>query len=84
MKVVLDSAAASATVSIDVQGSENTAQEIEELFTPFRSVQYESGSGIRAAVGLYLCREIVRVHNGRLRVRDVSNDGPEFLMELPL
>jgi len=84
VKVVLDSAAASATVSIDVQGSENTAQEIEELFTPFRSVQYESGSGIRAAVGLYLCREIVRVHNGRLRVRDVSNDGPEFLMELPL
>jgi signal transduction histidine kinase len=84
VNVVLDSGAAFATVSIDVQGSENSAQEIEALFTPFRSVQYESGSGIRAAVGLFLCRQIVRVHNGRLRVRDVSHGGAEFLMELPL
>ena len=84
VKVILDSTPAFATVSIHVEESENSAREIEELFTPFRSIQYESGSGIRAAVGLYLCREIVRVHNGRLRVRDLSNDGAEFLMELPL
>jgi signal transduction histidine kinase len=82
--VVLDSETAYANLSARVPGSENSAQEVEALFTPFRSVQYESGSGIRAAVGLYLCREIVRVHNGRLRVRDIPHEGPELLMELPL
>ena len=84
LNVVLDSGSVYATLSIQVPGSVNSAQEIEALFTPFRSVPYESGSGIRTSVGLYLCREIVRVHNGRLRVHDISHDNPEFLMELLL
>jgi signal transduction histidine kinase len=82
-KVGLESGATRARLTIDVEGSENSAQEIETLFKPFQSVQYESGSGIRSAVGLYLCREIVRVHNGSLRVREASDRRPEFLMELP-
>jgi signal transduction histidine kinase len=57
--------------------------DVEGLFTPFRSVEYETGAGIRSSIGLYLCREIVRVHNGRLVVQQVSGKQPEFLMELP-
>jgi signal transduction histidine kinase len=57
--------------------------DVEGLFTPFRSVEYETGAGIRSAIGLYLCREIVRVHNGRLVVHEVTGEQPEFLMELP-
>jgi len=56
--------------------------EIEELFMPFRFVEYETGSGVRSAVGLYLCREIVRLHNGTLRVEEHSRNRPEFVMEL--
>jgi signal transduction histidine kinase len=84
VRVSLDSNDTYATLLIDVQGTDNSVQEIEELFIPFRTVQYESGSGIRTNVGLYLCREIVRVHNGRLRVFEVSSKSPEFLVELPL
>jgi len=84
VEVVLDSETVYGILSVQVPGSESSAQSIEALFTPFRSIQYESGTGVRAAVGLYLCREILRIHNGRLRVRDVSHKGPEFIMELPL
>ena len=56
--------------------------EIEELFMPFRFVEYETGGGVRSAVGLYLCREIVRLHNGTLRVEEHSRNRPEFVMEL--
>jgi hypothetical protein len=40
--------------------------ELEELFMPLRAMEYETGTGIRSAVGLYLSREIARVHNGKL------------------
>jgi K+-sensing histidine kinase KdpD len=62
--------------------AERSAQDIETLFMPFQSVQYENDSGIRAGVGLYLCREIVRLHSGRLLVRELPNAGIEFSMEL--
>jgi signal transduction histidine kinase len=84
IKVALEAGDSIAKLSVDVQGAVNSAQEIEELFIPFRTVQFESGSGIRAAVRLYLCREIVKVHNGQLRVFDVNSQCPEFLMELPI
>jgi signal transduction histidine kinase len=68
------------TVDIDEGGVSLPA--MEELFLPFRWVEYETGTSIRLAIGLYLCREIVRVHNGQLRVQQ-SDKLPEFIMELP-
>ena len=82
IKVVLDTEGACARVTADVMSTERSAQDIETLFMPFQSVQYENDSGIRAGVGLYLCREIVRLHSGRLRVRELPNAGFEFSMEL--
>ncbi|HYR84208.1 MAG TPA: HAMP domain-containing sensor histidine kinase [Terriglobia bacterium] len=73
-----------AVLTVDISGSDVSLPEIEELFMPFRSVEYETGRGIRSAIGLYLCREIVRVHNGNLLVQQVSEERPEFLMELPI
>src|SRR5262249_49642016 len=49
------------TVSIDGHVS---VADVQELFTPFGRVEYETGSGIRSAIGLYLCREIIKLHNG--------------------
>ncbi len=73
-----------ARLSVDIQKSDFPIPDVQELFMPFRSVEYETGAGIRAAIGLYLCREIVRVHNGQLHVREVSELHPEFVMELPI
>jgi signal transduction histidine kinase len=83
LKIDFFTASHAATLTVDIE-SDLPMPDVEELFTPFRSVEYETGAGIRSAIGLYLCREIVRVHNGRLIVHEVSKEQPEFLMELPV
>jgi signal transduction histidine kinase len=71
-----------ARLTFAISGADVSIPEIEELFRPFRFIEYETGSGIRAAVGLYLCREIVRLHNGSLRVEELSKLRPQFVMDV--
>ena len=59
------------------------AEEIERAFAPFASVQYEGGSGIRSAVGLFLCREIARVHGGSLLAMNPTEDQRMLVLDLP-
>jgi signal transduction histidine kinase len=68
-------------VNIDAEGA--SVSEMEELFQPFRSIEYRDGDSLRFATGLYLCREIVRLHNGHLLVQQVSAR-PEFVIDLPV
>src|SRR5262249_49990527 len=83
LEVALHTTQTRARLIIDVAGANLSARDIESLFVPFGSIEYENRSGIRTAVGLYLCRQIVQVHNGRLDVFDRRGAGVEFLMELP-
>jgi signal transduction histidine kinase len=73
-----------ARLAVDIQASVTPIPELQELFLPFRFVQYETGASIRSAIGLYLSREIVRLHSGRLNVQQVSDLYPEFVLELPI
>jgi signal transduction histidine kinase len=73
-----------ARLTIDVRAGSISMPVVQDLFTPFRFVEYETGTGVRSAIGLYLCREIVRLHNGSLLAGEVSQKRPEFLMELPV
>ena len=73
-----------ARLSVDIKHSAVPIPDVQELFMPLRFMEYETGAGVRWATGLYLCREIVRVHNGHLQVREVSEKEPEFVMELPI
>jgi signal transduction histidine kinase len=57
--------------------------EMERAFEPFASVQYEGGSGIRSAVGLFLCREIARVHGGSLLAMNPTQDQRMLVLDLP-
>jgi signal transduction histidine kinase len=84
INVTLNSEGPCARVTADVVSANRSAHDIETLFMPFQSVQYENGSGMRAGVGLYLCREIVRIHNGRLCFCELANGRIEFSMELAL
>jgi signal transduction histidine kinase len=56
--------------------------EIERAFLPFTSIQYEGG-GLRYAVGLYLSREIARLHGGTLQAFSDGSGGAVFRLELP-
>jgi signal transduction histidine kinase len=80
--IVVSASDHAAIVTVGLEGAAGSANEIEQLFVPFQSIQYESSEGIRSAVGLFLCREIARVHSGRLYVRE-SSGSSEFVMELP-
>ena len=73
-----------ASLKVDLDKTSFPIPEIEELFLPTRFVEYRAGTGDRLRIGLYLCREIVRVHNGRLEAHEVSDKRPEFLLELPV
>lgn len=59
------------------------AEEMEHAFEPFASVQYEGGSGIRSAVGLFLCREIARVHGGTLLATNPTEVQRMLVLDLP-
>jgi len=73
-----------ARLTVDIKDRSASLPELEELFMPFRFVQYETGKGIRSAIGLYLCREILRLHNGTVKVEQLAGLQPEFVMELPV
>lgn len=59
------------------------AEDMEHAFAPFASVQYEGGSGIRSAVGLFLCREIARVHGGSLIAMNPTEVQRMLVLDLP-
>jgi signal transduction histidine kinase len=59
------------------------AEEMERAFAPFASVQYEGGSGLRNAVGLFLCREIARVHGGSLLAMNPTDVQRMLVLDLP-
>jgi signal transduction histidine kinase len=82
LKVILVSTQRQARLLVEVPDANLSFHDIQSLLVPFGSVQYEDRSGIRAAVGLYLCKQIVQLHNGRLDVSD-NKAGVQFCMELP-
>ena len=73
-----------ASLTVDIEKSDGPIPEVGELFLPSQWVEYKAGTGDRLRIGLYVCREIVRVHNGRLEARQVSVRQPEFVLDLPL
>jgi signal transduction histidine kinase len=83
LKVVLVSTPTRARLLVEVPGANVSFQDIETLFFPFGSIQYEDRTGIRAAMGLYLCKRIVQLHNGRLDVSEMGKAGIQFSIELP-
>jgi signal transduction histidine kinase len=81
LKLGLHASETNARLIIDVPEAHLSAHDIEALFVPFGSMEYENRSGVRTAMGLYLCQKIVQVHGGRLDVSDTAA-GVRFSMIL--
>ncbi len=62
-------------IEIKDNGSGIKPQFLEDIFTPFFSTK-EGGTGI----GLSLCRQIMKVHNGKILVNSKVNVGTTFKM----
>jgi signal transduction histidine kinase len=72
-----------ATVAVIDQGVGITPQDQANLFTRFgrlQTTQHLQGTGL----GLWLSREIARMHNGDLTVRSELGSGSTFVLAVPL
>lgn len=64
-------------LSVRDNGEGIPEEKLEQIFVPFFSTRKE-GSGI----GLSLCRQIVRSHNGRMKVESTAGEGTRVLVTL--
>lgn len=72
-----------ASLTVKMTNQTLSTQELETIFSPFRGVEYEMDSETRATVGLYLSREIAKLHGGTLLVQNKPGSGTIFSMDLP-
>jgi PAS domain S-box-containing protein len=73
-----------ARIDVIDRGMGIAAEQLDKLFTPFyrgaAAARYKGGLGL----GLYITREIVRRHDGEMRVASELGVGSTFTVELPL
>jgi signal transduction histidine kinase len=69
-------------VTLALRGPPLSAEDRLHVFEPFSMIQYEDARP-RSAFGLFLCREIARVHGGTLLVSERAGVGPVLTMDLP-
>ncbi|HEX2544836.1 MAG TPA: sensor histidine kinase [Ramlibacter sp.] len=74
--------------SVHNLGPAIAAEDRDRIFQPLeRGIQNQYGSDRREptglGLGLYICREIVHAHEGRLSLASSDADGTTFMVELP-
>lgn len=75
------------TAAIDVQdyGAGIAAEHLADLFSRFYQVAHDqSYAGQGLGLGLYICQQIVRAHDGTITVTSVEDAGTTFTVQLPL
>lgn len=81
----IDIAAISEGDTVALRVSDNgcgiPASALPALFEPFRTTRQASG-GI--GLGLYICKEIVEAHGGRIEVQSEEGAGTQFTLRLPV
>ena len=70
-------------VEIKDNGKGMPAEDTNRLFTPFFVSQAEYGSG-GAGLGIYICKGIIELHNGRIWVESQVGKGTSFFFTLPV
>jgi signal transduction histidine kinase len=83
VEVCLEHSGACVLVTLRVRGSPLGQEGQLRAFEPFSTMQFEGDGRPRSAMGLFLCREIARVHGGSLRIAEEAGAGPVLTLELP-
>lgn len=82
LNVVVERRGIFAFIVISLVKTSLTTESLQILFSPFHSMEFEGRAGSRSGMGLYLCKEIVKLHNGHLSAF-VDGDEAFLRMELP-
>lgn len=76
-----------AVLRVSDQGKGIPPDELPRIFDRFYRVpgiEVQAGSGVGLGLGLYICREIVQRHGGRIWAESEPGDGSTFCVALPL
>jgi len=72
-------------VTIEDHGIGIEAGNLENIFARFYRVEDENGKAVKGyGIGLYLCKEIIKQHNGGIWLKSKVNKGSKFYFTLPL
>jgi signal transduction histidine kinase len=81
--LAVEPADAHVLLRLGVHGDPLPPEDQVRIFEPFSTLQFEGDSRPRSALGLFLCREIARLHGGSLRVGERKGVGPVITLDLP-
>ena len=73
----------SVTIDVHNEGAPIPPADLARLFEPFERGTDASASGRSIGLGLYISRQIVDAHSGRIDVRSVEGEGTRFTVWLP-
>lgn len=72
-------------VTIEDHGIGIETGNLENIFDRFYRVEDENGKAVKGyGIGLYLCKEIIKQHNGDIWLKSKVNKGSKFYFTLPL
>lgn len=71
-------------LSVSDQGPGIAAEDLEVIFQPFGRGRSAVAGAEGAGMGLYVVRQIIEAHGGRIEVRSEPGHGAEFRVLLPL
>ena len=85
MTIRVDDETHEALFSVRDQGIGIPLHEQTQVFGRFARAGNAQAYGIRGAgLGLYLCRELVEAHGGRIWLESIEGQGSTFFVALPL
>ena len=72
-------------ISIEDQGKGISNEDQQRIFERYYRVKDSNNSSIAGfGIGLYLCKEIIELHNGTIEVKSRINQGTTFTFNLPI
>jgi len=79
IRISLKDCGENACVTITDTGCGIETEDIQQMFKPFYTTKMEKGTGL----GLYICYNIVYIHNGKITVDNTSGKGASFTIQIP-
>lgn len=83
VQITIRADSGSATVSIQNMGVVIPSEKLSNLFEPFERANVQSGADRSIGLGLYIVKQIVESHGGRIVVTSTEADGTTFTVHLP-